>query len=242
MKPEIQETGLDGVITQVALALVAQRPDDWYPSGTAVIIAPHLAITARHVVDEFWRYFDQNWRLKINDLQGDFGLLAFQVLEGQRGALWAIRRLWRSEHTDLAILQLEPFSDVAAAYRWRYPRLQLLPPAIGAEVWTFGYKGGTAAAIIDDAQTQTTVNWRSSPCTAVGTVNQVHDVYRDRGMMNFPCFCTNAPFDHGMSGGPIFHEGKLAGIICSGGLEADNGDKITYGTTLWPLLALKLQL
>ena len=120
--------------------------------------------------------------------------------------------------------------------------LQLLAPPVGAEVQTFGYRGGSAAATFDDARTTTSVHWHSSTSTAVGTVIEVHDVRRDRGMLNFPCFRTNAPFTHGMSGGPIFHNGKLSGIICASGLQGNDGQKIAYGATLWPLLALKLQL
>lgn len=240
MEPHIQETGLDGIITEVALALIAQQPHEWYASGTAVIIAPHLAITARHVVDDYWRHFDQNWKLKVGNTNGDFGLLAFQVIPGRRGVLWAVRHMWCSEHTDLAVLQLTPYSDLAANYRWRHPMLQFLPPAIGAEVWTFGYRGGSTQAMIDDAGTE--VRCHSSPSTAVGSVMEVHERRRDRGFLSFPCFRTSAPFTHGMSGGPIFHAGRLAGIICSSGLQGDDGINMAYGTTLWPLLALKLQL
>lgn len=239
--PEIQESGLDGVITEVALGLIALRSGQWYPSGTAVVIAPHLAVTARHVVDDYWRKFDQNWKLGIGRSDADFGLLAQQVLLGRQGVLWAVRRLWRSEHSDLAVLQLSPYSELAAKYRWRCPILQLLPPPIGAQIQAFGYRGGNATEVLDDAHT-TKVEWRTSPSTAVGAVVEVHDERRDLGMLNFPCFRTNAPFAHGMSGGPVFHAGRLAGIVCSSGLEGEDGHKMTYCTTLWPLLALKLQL
>jgi hypothetical protein len=242
MDPGIQETGLDGVITEFARALMAQRQDQWYPSGTAVVIAPHLALTVRHVVDDYWRQFDQNWRLRVGDNHGEFGLLALQVLPGRQGVLWAVRRLWRSEHLDLAILELSPYSENAMSYRWRCPSLRLLPPHVGAGIHTFGYHGGSADAEVDDAETRTSVHWRSSPSTAVGQVTEVHEVRRDRGLLDFPCFCTNAPFTNGMSGGPVFHEGRLSGVICAGGLEGVDGQRITYGVTLWPLLALRLQL
>ena len=242
MNPDIQETGFDGVITEVAFALIAQRLDQWYPSGTAVVIAPHLALTARHVVDDYWRQFDQNWKLDLGNSHGDFGLLAVQALPDREGACWAVRRLWRSEHSDLAILQLSPYSERAKSYRWRCPALQLLPPRIGAAVHTFGYRGGSATAHVDGARTATSVDWHSSPSTAVGHVREVHDNQRDRGMLAFPCFRTDAPFTNGMSGGLIFHDGRLSGIICSGGLQGEDGEEMTYGATLWPLLAMKLQL
>ncbi len=239
-QPQIQETGLDGVITEFGLALIAQRGEEWRPVGTAVLIAPHLALTAKHVVDECWRLFGDERKLKFGDLHGEFSLLAQQVLSDRQGVLWVIRRLWCSPHTDLAVLQLQPFSDLANDYRWRSPQLHIQAPTEGAEVWCFGYRGGEAIATTDSHRTS--VHWTTSPSTAVGTVVEVHQQRRDLGMLNFPCFRTSAPFTHGMSGGPIFVNGLLSGIICASGLEGSDGERRAYGATLWPILATELEL
>jgi hypothetical protein len=239
-EPEIQETGPDGIITEVALGLIAVRHDHWYPSGTAVVIAPHLGVTARHVIDDYWRRFGDDRKLKFGDLEASFGLLAQQVLPGGSGALWAVRKLWRSPHTDLAVLLLDPYSELARTYRWRRPMLRLRPPAVGDDVSCFGYRGGAARAAVDSEQIK--VKWTCSPSTAVGRVVEVFGNRRDRGMLDFPCFSTNAPFTHGMSGGPIMLNGVLSGIICAGGLEGADGQQMTYGVSLWPLLATTLPL
>jgi hypothetical protein len=224
----------------VALSLIAERDDHWYPSGTAVVIAPHLAVTARHVIDDYWRQFDDDRKLKSGDLEGTFGLLVQQVLSGGRGVLWAVRKLWRSPHTDLAVLLLDPYSKLARTYRWRCPMLRLRPPAVGNDISCFGYRGGSASAVVDREQIK--VKWTCSPSTAVGRVVEVLGNRRDSGMLDFPCFSTNAPFTHGMSGGPIMLNGVLSGIICAGGLRGENGQQRTYGVSLWPLLATTLQL
>jgi hypothetical protein len=39
------------------LALVAIRGDDVFASGSAVLIGPHVALTARHVTDDFSCHF-----------------------------------------------------------------------------------------------------------------------------------------------------------------------------------------
>lgn len=239
-EPQIHETGLDGVITEIGLALIGIQDDEWQPVGSAVIIAPKLALTAKHVVDACWRHFDNSYKLKFGDFHGDFGLLAFQVQPGKVGALWAIQKLWCSPHSDLAVLQLTPYSESAAAYSWCCPLLRIEPPAVGAEVRCFGYRGGKATATC--VEKNLTVNWTSSPSTAGGCVIQVHHQQRDPGMFSFPCFQTNAPFTYGMSGGPIFVDGNLSGIISGGGITDANGQCMTYGATLWPILATKLEL
>lgn len=239
-EPQILNTPLDDTISEFALGLIAQRIDDWHPSGTAIVIAPHLALTAKHIVDDYWRHFGEDRKLKFGDLHGEFGFLAQQVLPGGIGSLWAVRKLWLSSHSDLAILFLEPYSEVARTYKWRCPMLQLRPPAVGDKVECFGYRGGKAIETVDSKQIS--VEWTCNPSTAVGKVIQVFHDQRDRGMLNFPCFSTNAPFTHGMSGGPIIVNGLLSGIICASGPEDEDGHKITYGASLWPLLAMSLEL
>lgn len=238
--PQIQETGFDGVITEVAFGLLARKEDDCYPVGTAVTIAPHLAVTARHVVDELWRHFGDEYKLKFGRLDASFSLIAQQVQPNKLGAMWAVRKLWLSSHTDLAVLFLEPFSDSAKQYRWRKPMLRLSPPKVDDEVSCFGYRRGTAQATAEDNEIR--ILWNCSPSTAMGRVTEVHHAERDSGMLKFPCFRTNAPFTHGMSGGPIFVNGLLSGIVCAGGLEEVEGQKRCYGASLWPLLATTLEL
>ena len=61
-------------------------------------------------------------------------------------------------------------------------------------------------------------------------------------MIPFPVFRTNARFDPGMSGGPVFNEyGKLCGLICSN-MPPDNPeiDHISYVTLLWPSMGTKV--
>ena len=54
--------------------------------------------------------------------------------------------------------------------------------------------------------------------------------------MNFPSFEVEMWADHGFSGGPVFHQGKLCGLV-SAGLETDDSTyRVAYVATLWPLL------
>ena len=91
----IHQTGVDGVITEFGFGLLAQRGDECYPVGTAVLLAPHLALTARHVVDELWRYFGDEYKLKFGKLDGSFVLFGLQVLPDKSG--------WFGNYGDLLI-------------------------------------------------------------------------------------------------------------------------------------------
>lgn len=60
-EPAFNNTGLDSPITEFALAIKAHKDDHYYASGSAVIIGQNLAITAQHVIDDFFREFEGNY-------------------------------------------------------------------------------------------------------------------------------------------------------------------------------------
>jgi V8-like Glu-specific endopeptidase len=235
--PSFKETGLASGITEFALAILARRGNNFSPSGTAVAIAPNLAMTAKHVVEGHWRYFEDS-PLVNRESKGSFSVQCFQVLEqGASGALWVATRFWLSPHTDIAYLGLRPASKTAQAHRWRGLRMNLLPPRIGERVSAFGYAASEVSfkqrGEVDE------LLWKDSPSTSIGEVIEIHPAFRDTGSLKFPCFRVNARFDPGMSGGPVFNEsGLVCGIICSNlpPAEAD-GEHVSYCASLWPGMA-----
>jgi hypothetical protein len=62
-------------------------------------------------------------------------------------------------------------------------------------------------------------------------------------MLQFPCFRTDARFDPGMSGGPVFNNstGHLCGVICSSmpGTTNDAGH-LSYASSLWPVTGTQI--
>jgi hypothetical protein len=101
---------------------------------------------------------------------------------------------------------------------------QLSPPPVGATVWAIGYPSHrvTPAGTAVDIGVPFTVQ----PLC----VTKIFPDYRDKGMLNFPCFEVAASMEHGFSGGPVFYEGKLCGIVSSGSF-----DERSYIALLWPL-------
>ena len=234
--PSFKETGLRSPITEFALSLLATRDGAHFASGTAFVIAPRLAITSRHVVEDHFKRFEAR-QLSAPVDAGSFMLEAFQVLDGGDTAeLWTIDRIWGSAHTDVAFLRLVPQTERAAAYEWRGIRLNLFPPAVGERVVAFGYH--SSATTMVGSTSDATLEWRDSPTTSVGEVLEIHEKRRDAVLLPFPCFRTNARFDGGMSGGPVFDAaGQLCGLICSTIAAAEGGEEhSSYVSTLWPAM------
>jgi len=235
--PGFVETGLRSPITEFALSLVAHRANEFHPSGTAAVIAPHLAITAKHVITDYWERYE-GCVPEEGLMSGTFYLQAFQCLrEGTVGALWDVTRLWLSPHTDVAFLRLTPASDQAVHHVWRAPRMNLLPPPVQSRVSGFGYHSSSIVPVAEDGKT-VSLRWKDAPTTTRGTVVEHHVVRRDSVCLTFPCYRMDARFDGGMSGGPIFNaDGELAGVICSS-MPPDelDGEHTSYAATLWPAM------
>jgi hypothetical protein len=77
-------TGLRSIITEFALALLSHRDNTYYACGTAIVVAPYLAMTARHVVEDYWF---ESLQLHESHSSGSFSLLAFQGLDEGADAL-----------------------------------------------------------------------------------------------------------------------------------------------------------
>lgn len=235
-EPKFIETHLPSPITEFALALASKRGDSYWASGTAVVVAPHLAITAKHVVEDHWTRNEGPWP-ESGDVVGELSILAFQVPPDGDACLWAVHRIWNSPHTDISFLKLVPASAPAASYRWRHLTINALPPAPGSQITAFGYHASTIAA-------GAPVDWRHEASNSFGCVVEVHEERRDSVLRNYPCFATDARFDGGMSGGPVFNEaGELCGLVCSGIAPFDESERHTsYVTTLWPILGTSIDL
>jgi hypothetical protein len=131
--PTFYHTGFNSPITEFALILLAQRHDRLSSLGTAVIVGNHLAITAGHVIQGYFREFGDEQI--VAGKEGPFSLQAVQFIDnGAEAKLWNVRQLVVAGHTDIAFLLLHPHTTDQLSYSWRGPKLQLLPPAVGTTV------------------------------------------------------------------------------------------------------------
>ncbi|MBW1988336.1 MAG: trypsin-like peptidase domain-containing protein [Deltaproteobacteria bacterium] len=219
---------------------MAHKDGDYYPSGTAIIISKFMAITAKHVILDFYYRLDKkSMDNPAGNLAGTFNLQVFQILNnGKTGRVWNVTKLWLCNFTDIAVLMLIPVSKEALDYRWSIPILDLIPPEIGERVFCFGYRKPKIT------KNGNTIEWIVDPITSTVSVKCLHHEKRDSCRLSFPCFQIDARFDGAMSGGPVFNDsGKLCGIICSNlPPTSDEEEHVSYVTSLWPLMALEIDI
>jgi hypothetical protein len=239
-QPLFQAAQPDDIMREFTLALMSVADERWFASGTATIIGPRLAITAKHVVEDYEERF------------GRCSVLAANVLEGGTvGALWYVSKCYSSPFTDIALLFLSPVkgSEKAQNYDWAVcPMMNLAPPQVGSGVWGFGYADSEIDHLSSENEEQSSpiirIKWSDRPSITAGTVIEVYDERRDFIKMPFPGFQINARFDGGMSGGPVFNEnGELCGIIRSDYPLFEEGDRYaSFVASLWPLMGLQLDI
>jgi hypothetical protein len=220
---------------------MAHKDEQYYASGSAIIIGQNLAITAQHVIDDFYREFEGKYlgAPPNSEIAGTFHLQLFQILNsGKSGLIWNVTHLWSCNFTDIAVLKLSPTTPETLNYKWRLPKIDLMPPKVGERISCFGYRKPKVT------KTDNQIEWHVDSRTSIGEVKAVHDQKRDNCRLTFPCFQTNARYDGAMSGGPVFKDsGKLCGIICSNLPPSDEGeDHVSYVTSLWPIMGLKIDI
>jgi hypothetical protein len=119
-------------------------------------------------------------------------------------------------------------------FRRRKPVLKLAPPTVGSKVKGYGYIESKVEGPVSDKV------WSHRHKTADGIVQQIHSPVRDSSGMAFPCFETNAVFDHGMSGGPVVDShGRVCGMI-SRGLTSDYGST-SWASSIWPAMGIQIR-
>lgn len=224
-------------ITRVAGLLVAGTNEhDLVPMGTAFFGAPYLALTARHVIDEIFLRFQEclPWEA-CGDLR--FGLQVGHSYPGVGLLKWDVMAYGISQSIDVAALVVEPEQYLPPGFAWHLPRFDVLPPRLGSQLVSFGYPRSTHRF---DGAAEAKIG--IDPRTATGQVLEVHPRYRDASMLPFPCLHTNARFDPGMSGGPVFNEdGRICGVVTSNLPPVVPGEPhSSYVSLIWPALGLGL--
>lgn len=234
-KPTWHGTPLDSPVTRVATPLFAVREGELYPSGTACIIGPWLAITARHVVERHFAYFGKQVTPETREASHLTHTYVVPGDDGQPMLPLTVYRTWFHTGCDIAVLWLAAAAEADPKRVWACPPLSLLPPRIGSRIVAFGYPNSTAEM---EAPNKAVVNMDAT--TSTGTVIEIHHQARDSIKYPFPCFRTNARFDSGMSGGPVFDEqGRLCGIVCGSVPPYDESEEhASYVSILWPLLSV----
>jgi len=205
-------------------------------AGTCVLIAPYLALTARHVVEAIHRSFgcdawkDKNAKLDVYPIQFN------------TGRIWYVSQVFAWIGTDIAFLRLQPRSEQAKTPDSQFLKMTVDPPAIGSEITASGYPKTEITVERNDHEV-TALKLNIYPTVSTGIVTEIHRSLRDKTMLNFPAFSVNARFPAGMSGGAVFNDKKeLCGLVCSGLEDGQdrNGD-YSNAVSIWPSMIIKME-
>jgi hypothetical protein len=202
-------------IMNVGLQLLARRveaenPSDYDALGSAIMIRPELAITAKHVIEDYIKKYGATGH--PNNLNTNFSLSAFQIIcketndVNATAVMYGITKLVLSPLSDLALLHLSPLSRIPDDLDRKTICISLTPPNVGDQVVAFGYHKGEIE--LDSRKTGVI----RQPATSVGEVIEIKP--KGRPLVSWPHFITNALYEGGMSGGPVLNDkGALCGII-----------------------------
>ncbi len=239
METDLESVPHDFPALELVLALVggggAKPP---LALGSGVFVAPGVALTASHVIEEYWKQFDEEGRWR-DAKAATFPIQAIQyVARLDRFVTWHVFLASHRDKLDVALLQLTPEeSQYPTGYVWRYPTLDLRPIVKGARVQAFGFP---KADVIFDSKTG---GWVLEHA-AGGSVGEVTDVFaegRDRAKKPFPCFEMNSEIRGGMSGGPVVNvDGNVCGINTASWTFAEPGPHLSSASLLGPALELRM--
>lgn len=207
--------------------------------GSGIFISPFLGLTARHVSVDLLRLEGRDDRPRTRSFLTQHAAGVFQIFdpfdEQSDNALWHVDRSWNSRDTDLTLLQVSAEDDTAdrIQYDWptRFVELQLLPPSRGSQITAVGFPQ-LAARSAENSRVVLDVPFTVKE----GMVTKIYQIRADLGMLNFPCFEVDIHFDHGFSGGPVFFEGRLCGLVS----HSSSFDARSTCTTLWPIALAKM--
>lgn len=197
------------------MALGAQTSEPLRVHGSAVIIAPGVAITAKHVVDE------------ICGVPGLTGVIGMVPRADGGITFWHATSYHPISNFDVVVMAIQPMTALEKLTDVYRPTLHARVPRVGERLKVMGFREGTPQT-------------REEPCAlslfeAVGPVTFVHNRGRDLTMLPNPCVEVELDLLGGMSGGPAFDEaGRLIGIA-STSYNSEDG-RPAFISLIWPAI------
>ena len=189
------------------LALVVHRDGQSRVVGSAVMVAPGLALTATHVFAEH------------------LGRLEYMIAMGFRSDavdIWDVRSVVINEDDDLAYIALSLRTPLTENWVLSTLGLTTRSPEIGESVSIYGFQFGPAR--------EGDHGWiiEAGLLCAKGPVSEIHAPGRDKLLLPFPAIELQCGSVGGMSGGAVVDaRGLLVGVVTRG-WQVDDGRGPTY--------------
>lgn len=189
--------------------------------GSAVMIAPGLAVTATHVFRSYW-----------GDLMSGKEVMALQGIRSDGTMdMWRVSHISATPEDDMALLSISLMSKIHPEWFISTFPLTTRTPVEGELVTFVGFREDQGQRVVEmgDIVSQTSVG---DLYVTQGHVGSVYPDGRDPLLLPYPSFEVLCGSIGSMSGGAVLDvSGKLVGVI-SRGLTIDDGEGPSYATVI----------
>jgi hypothetical protein len=195
--------------------------------GTAVLVAPGIALSATHVFSEL---VDVDLNPKTNALCMGTHFGKMQI--------WSIVGCTLVANSDVAILSMKYASEMPPNNTFFRSALTTRIPRVGERLVIMGFRSEASHHSSEGAGSLTTTGnvWVSQ-----GQVSEVYPHGRDRVILPGPSVQVECPSLGGMSGGPAYNDdGRLVGVLSSS-YDFGGGEGASYVSLHWTALAAQFQ-
>lgn len=209
-----------GEINGTVLVLAASVGAEPITIGSAILIAPGIALTAQHCMKEIIEMTPP----------GAAPVATCTGFDGAALAIWQVDYSASVAATDLAILGLSLTTPHRNGDAIHAAQIDAKLPKVGDRVMAVGFR------MVADQLGEKIDRFTGALIASCGKVAAVYRERRDSVMANFPCFEADLSTVGMMSGGPVFNEaGHLVGVVATS-FEGDGLPTPTFVSAVWPAL------
>ena len=239
--PSYLEIGLNNKLAEIVLVLMGDDDEQFAAFGSGFFIAPGIVMTAKHVMEEYWRTYHPSrpFPKRKTETETRFKVWGMQYKGGMAGqGLWYSEKMWIADYTDIAFLYFKPYDDNAKNYKYdNCYELTMYSPDTGEFIASYGYPKTEIELTQRDPIIK--VEYKAHLTRSIGKVLEVHERYTPENMYKFPCLETTTRFDNGMSGGPVFNSKEQICGVVSGGSGQDGFN--SFVALIWPAMLAALE-
>jgi hypothetical protein len=208
---------LEGIMLSVAFT----DGEKHFIEGTAVLIAPGIAITATHVIEH-----------RKNAIEtGSIAIGCFGLSDPVQ--FWRVSTITFAPNSDLTILGLTYASALPRENTFHQAVLSTRLPSLGEKLSIIGFRAKENHFEITDPKN----HYHSGDIFLCnGSVTERYIEGRDKFLIPWPCLEVSCASWGGMSGGPVFDQnGHLIGLLSTSFSSEDNQGP-SYISLLWPAM------